>query len=238
VYRYLFILLVAMSSLLLPTVGAAEEPAKVLMSIEAYPDPAGRVRIFTQKTYREDLDFTRDIIYIPYVSEGDHWDPDLRMETDGPVAVEYTPGNIEVRSTGPGLKRVRVWFTAPGALTGGPWGDRVYRVGWWIRPDFEEFRPTQLRARVVFPLGLTPDWRHSGVKVSYDSVPKVSVRGHNTWQVDEVLQPGGMPELEIAFRIPSAMTSPWVTSASLALSLVAFVLAVWTATRHGGLGSR
>lgn len=227
-------LLVAVTFMLFPTAAAAEELADVVMWIEAYPDHAGRVRIFTQKAYRENLSFTKDIIYVPFVNG--NWDPELRIETEGPVSAEYIPGNITIKSTGPGHKVVKIWFTAQGALLRGPLGDRIYSVGWVVRPDFAELGRTQVQARVVFPLGTTPAWGRNGIRVGTGEVLKVSERWADLWLIDEVLRPGTMAEIEVAYRVPSATVSNWMV-ASLSLSLTACVLALWTATRRRDIGS-
>lgn len=56
VYRRLFLVLMTIGSLLFPTVAAAEEQADVLMSIQAFPDHAGRVRIlFRRRTVQTSI---------------------------------------------------------------------------------------------------------------------------------------------------------------------------------------
>lgn len=147
------------------------------------------------------------------------------------------PGNIGVRSTGPGYKLVRVWFTAQAALTKGSWGDLVYRTGWMVRPDFAELGLTRVQARTVFPPGLTPDWTHSGIHVYGSPVPSVTERWADGWLIDEMLRPGNMAEIEVAFRVPSASVNHWMISASLALSSAAFALAIWITVRQRNLGS-
>lgn len=225
------ILCLALLLLVAPGSGAAETPPDTLMWIEVYPDQDGQIRIFTMKSYREDLRFTRDIIHVPL--EADSWDPQLRIEVDGPVTATYSRGNIEVLSTGAGRKSVKVWFTAYGLAGTGRWGERLFSEGWMVRPDFEELGTTKVLARAFFPPGVTPDRKSNGIHVGGDKAPSVTRTTVDGWEAEVNLEPGEHALLGVGYSVPSESVRQWMITASLSLSLTALVLAAWTALRQG-----
>lgn len=228
--HFIVAICLALVILLVPAVGTAETQTETYMWIEVHPDQAGRTRIFILKAYGEDLQFTRDIIHVPFVS--DSWDPQLRIEVEGPVSATYTPGNVQVTSTGAGKKTVKVWFTAGGQSGTGRWGDRFFSEGWSVRPPFEELGTTRVRARVSFPPGVTPDQKSNGIRIGDAKAPMITRTTLDGWQVDVDLKPGEIAVLGVGYRVRSDSLRQWMIMASLLLSLAAFCLATWTALRR------